>query len=133
MSRTILVRLSFGILALAGVWIAHTQNPQAPPQLTLEKIKDDLWVIIGDGGNVAVYPTNEGTILIDDKFERDYTDIMDKVKSVTSQPVKYVLNTTSMATTPEATRRCGALRPRSFPIATPGPIWWSRKCRDWRT
>jgi glyoxylase-like metal-dependent hydrolase (beta-lactamase superfamily II) len=93
MSRTLLVRLSFGILALAGAWIAYTQNPQAPAQLTLEKIKDDLWVIIGDGGNVAVYPTNEGTILIDDKFERDYSDIMGKVKSVTAQPVKYVLNT----------------------------------------
>jgi cyclase len=50
-------------------------------------------VIIGDGGNVAVYSTSEGTILIDDKYERDYTDIMAKVKSVTSQPVKYVLNT----------------------------------------
>ncbi len=93
MSRTLFVRLSAGILALTGVWIAHTQNPQAPPQLSLEKIKDDLYVIVGDGGNVAVYPTNEGTILIDDKFERDYGDIMAKVKSVTSQPVKYVLNT----------------------------------------
>jgi cyclase len=93
MSRTLLVRLSFGILALAGAWIAYTQNPQAPPQLSMEKLKDDLYVIIGDGGNVAVYITTEGVILIDDKFERDYNDIMAKVKSVTSQPVKYVLNT----------------------------------------
>jgi cyclase len=93
MSRTLLVRLSFGILALAGAWIAYTQNPQTPPQLSMEKLKDDLYVIIGDGGNVAVYITNEGVILIDDKFERDYSDIMAKVKSVTAQPVKYVLNT----------------------------------------
>ena len=68
-------------------------NPSAPPSLTIEKIKDDLYAIIGDGGNVAVYITNEGVILIDDKFERDYTDILAKVKSVTDQPVKYVLNT----------------------------------------
>ena len=47
----------------------------------------------GDGGNVAIYITNEGVILVDDKFEYDYNDIMDKVKSVTSQPVRYVLNT----------------------------------------
>ena len=93
MSRTLLVRLSFGILALAGAWIAYTQNPQTPPQLSMEKLKDDLYVIIGDGGNVAVYISTEGVILIDDKFERDYNDIMAKVKSVTSQPVKYVLNT----------------------------------------
>jgi cyclase len=94
MSKTLLVRLSALVLLSLGAWIAYTQAPQAPAQpLTLEKVKDDLWVIIGDGGNVAIYPTNEGTIVIDDKFERDYADIMGKVKSVTSQPVKYVLNT----------------------------------------
>ena len=31
--------------------------------------------------------------MIDDKFERDYADIMAKVKSLTGKPVKYVLNT----------------------------------------
>jgi len=40
-----------------------------------------------------VYVTGEGVILVDDKFERDYDDIMAKVKSVTSLPVKYVLST----------------------------------------
>jgi cyclase len=92
-SKTVLVRLS-ALTALAmGVWVAYTQTPQAPPQLQLEKIKDDLYAIIGDGGNVAVYVTNEGAILIDDKFERDYADILAKVKSVTDKPVKYLLNT----------------------------------------
>jgi cyclase len=93
MSRTWLVRLAAGALASAGVWVAYTQNPQAPPQLKLNKIADDLYEIDGDGGNVAVYITDEGVILIDDKFERDYADILGKVKSVTDKPVKYVLNT----------------------------------------
>ena len=61
--------------------------------MTLEKVKEDLYVIIGDGGNVAVYLTSEGVILVDDKFERNHTDILAKVKSVTDKPVKYVLNT----------------------------------------
>jgi len=92
-TKTVLVRLSALTALSAGMWVAYTQTPQAPPQLQLEKIKDDLYAIIGDGGNVAVYLTNEGTILIDDKFERDYADIMAKVKSVTDKPVKYLLNT----------------------------------------
>lgn len=93
MRRSSLVLFSAAVLLSAGAWLAHSQAPQAPAQLTVQKIKDNLWVIIGDGGNVAVYATSEGTILIDDKYERDYADIMAKVKSVTSQPVKYVLNT----------------------------------------
>ena len=50
-------------------------------------------MIEGDGGNVAVYVTNEGVILVDDKFDQDHDEIVAKVKSVTNQPVKYVLST----------------------------------------
>src|SRR5581483_6684366 len=93
MKRMLSVRVSAGLLALLGGWLAYTQNPQAPPANTLQKIKDDLYMIEGDGGNVAIYLTNDGVILVDDKFERDYNDIMTKVKSLTDAPVKYVLNT----------------------------------------
>jgi len=93
MSRTLLLRLASGFVASLGVWIAYTQNPQAPAQLKLNKISDSLYEIDGDGGNVAVYLTDEGVIVVDDKFERDYGDIMAKVKSLTAKPVKYVLNT----------------------------------------
>jgi len=102
MSRTLLVRLSAVAIALGCAWIAYTQ---APPQQakdgkqakqannTISKVADDLYAIIGDGGNSSVYVTNEGVILVDDKFEYDGQDIVDKVKSVTNQPIKYVLNT----------------------------------------
>jgi cyclase len=94
MSRTnLLLRLSAGVLLLAGSWIGYTQNQNRQPSNKLNRIADDLYEIEGDGGNVAVYITNEGVILVDDKFEYDYDDIVAKVKSVTSQPIKYVLNT----------------------------------------
>ena len=102
MSRTFWVRFSTVCMALGCAWIAYTQ---APPQgkdgkqqakqanNKLNKITDDLYEIEGDGGNVAFYITNEGVIVVDDKFEYDFNDIMAKIKSVTTQPVKYVLNT----------------------------------------
>jgi len=101
MSRTLLVRLSAIVIVLAGAWVAYTQAPpqgkdgkQAKqPSNMISKVADDLYVIIGDGGNSTVYVTNEGVILVDDKFEYDGQDIVDKVKSVTNQPIKYVLNT----------------------------------------
>jgi glyoxylase-like metal-dependent hydrolase (beta-lactamase superfamily II) len=93
MNRTTIARVSAGMLLAMGCWVAYTQTQRPPAQLTLNKIKDDLYEIEGDGGNVAVYVTGEGVILIDDKFEQDHEGIMQKVKSVTSQPVKYVINT----------------------------------------
>jgi len=93
MRKSSVFLFSIAVVLSAGAWMARTQAPQAPAQLTLEKVKDNLYVIIGDGGNVAVYVTDEGVILVDDKFERDAADIMAKVKSVTDKPVRYVLNT----------------------------------------
>lgn len=97
MRKSSLLLLSLAVLFSAGAWMARTQAPQATPQaaapLTLEKVKDNLYAIIGDGGNVAFYVTGEGVIVIDDKFERDYDEILAKIKSVTDKPIRYVLNT----------------------------------------
>ncbi len=93
MSRTTKVRLCGGLVFLLGTWVAYTQNATPPPQLKIDKVKDDLFEIVGDGGNVAVYVTGEGVILVDDKYEQDYGQIVEKVKSVTSQPIKYILST----------------------------------------
>jgi cyclase len=93
MSRTLLVRVFAGTLFLLITWVGYTQNKGGPPPLTLNKVKEDLYIIEGDGGNVAVYVTNEGVILVDDKYEPDFEGILAKVKSVTSQPIKYILST----------------------------------------
>ena len=103
MKRTFLVRLFAGCMALTGAWVAYTQTPQgkqapaqtkAPAPFNLVKVTDDLYVIDGGGaGNVAVYITNEGVIMVDDKFEQHFDEIMANVKKVTNQPVKYILST----------------------------------------
>ena len=93
--RTCLIRMSAAILMLTGAWVAYTQNPQQakqPPAQNLIKVTDDLYMIDG-GSNVVFYVTDEGVIVIDDKFDRDFDSIMAKIRSVTAQPVKYVLNT----------------------------------------
>src|ERR1019366_6472229 len=91
LNPTLFARLCAAALLLTGCWIAYTQT-QAQP-LTLSKVKDDLYMIEGDGGNVAFYVTSEGVILVDDKFEQDHDAIVAQVKSVTNLPVKYVLST----------------------------------------
>jgi glyoxylase-like metal-dependent hydrolase (beta-lactamase superfamily II) len=94
MSRTLFARLAAAALLLAGCWLAFTQTQAPPPKLTTNKVKDDLYVIEGGGaGNVAVYVTSEGVILVDDKFEQNHDDIVAQVRTVTNLPVKYILST----------------------------------------
>jgi cyclase len=92
-TRTTIARLSAAALFFLLAWIAYTQNPAQPPQLTINKVKDDLYEIEGDGGNVAVLVTKEGVVLVDDKYDQDHDAIVTKVKSVTDQPIKYILTT----------------------------------------
>ncbi len=88
--------LSASLLFFGLGWIAYTQDQ--PQKLTVQQIKKDLYLLAGDGsekdaGNVAVYITGEGVILVDDRFEFDHDNIVNAVKKLTSQPIKYVLNT----------------------------------------
>ena len=94
MTRTRVLRIAAGIVFLFCTWIAYTQNTASqPPQLKVNKIKEDLYEIEGDGGNVAVYITDEGLILVDDKFDRDHDAIVTQIKSFSNLPVKYIFST----------------------------------------
>jgi len=85
-----------GIVTLASVLCAQ-QMPK------LVKVKDDLYVIqninanlaeiISLGGNIAVYLTDDGVILVDSKNERLHDDVVAKVRSLTDKPIKYVILT----------------------------------------
>ena len=90
--------LWFGFSVLAFGCVAFSSQAQfgtEPVELELIKVKDDLYVIHGAyvPGNVTALITNEGVILVDDDFEVDHDNLMKKLREVTSQPVKYVINT----------------------------------------
>ncbi|HEY1757724.1 MAG TPA: hypothetical protein VGG72_20300 [Bryobacteraceae bacterium] len=83
--RALLLRLSAGLFVLAGAWAAYTQNKQAPAAIVVNKVADDLYEFEQNGnGNVAVYLTADGVILIDDKFEQSHDEIIADVKKLTS-------------------------------------------------
>ncbi len=92
--RRIIPLLALALISLAAVLPdGLAQQKKARAALVIEKVAEDLYVIIGNGGNVGVLVTEEGVVLVDAKFEPDYDDIVAQVKSVTPKPVKYVINT----------------------------------------
>jgi cyclase len=93
MSRTVVARLVVVATLLLGGWVAYAQTAKPAGPLRIVKVKGDLYMISGEGGNVAVYATDEGVVLVDDMFDRNHADILAQVKSVTAKPLKYVVNT----------------------------------------
>jgi cyclase len=93
LNKAVVIRFSGMALGLAGLWLVWSQAQQQRPPLTMEKVTDNLYVIMGNGGNVAAMPTSEGVLLVDDKFAQDAPEILAKVKTVSDKPIRYVLNT----------------------------------------
>jgi glyoxylase-like metal-dependent hydrolase (beta-lactamase superfamily II) len=110
--RIALVLATASALLLAVVLSAQRAMPVAPMQI--EQVKDGLYLIRGpfnrcapngcsaaygddgllhEAGDVAVRVTSEGLILVDNKYQENVAEILEKVKSVSALPVKYVLNT----------------------------------------
>ena len=95
----LIVMLALTVTGLATIPFAASQQPTGDPFSTeIRKVKDGLYVIPGydgavTGGNVAVRVTSEGTIIVDDRLPPSSAQIASKVKSVTPQPIKYVLST----------------------------------------
>jgi cyclase len=114
--RTSLALATIAVLSFLAARGATQSSPSAglaPQPMRVEQVKPNLYVIRGpfdpcapggcngrnadDGllhepGDVAVRVTSEGAIVVDDKFVQNVPDVMAKVKSITTQPVKYLLN-----------------------------------------
>jgi len=111
-ARVTLIVATVGAVAL-GVALTGQQGTPAAP-MRVEKVKDGLYLLRGpfnrcapngcgggyaddgllhEAGDVAVRVTPEGLILVDDKYQANVAEVLEKMKSITSQPVKYLLNT----------------------------------------
>jgi glyoxylase-like metal-dependent hydrolase (beta-lactamase superfamily II) len=88
-----------GTLVAAGalsMTVAAFQQPAAPPApmvVEAEKLKDNLWVMKGGGGNSAVFLTADGVTVVDAKLPGWGKPLLDKIKTVTDKPVTRIINT----------------------------------------
>ena len=111
LARVALGAVTAAILVLVAL-SAQQSKPAAPMQI--EKVKDGLYLIRGpfnkcapngcgggygddgllhEAGDVAVRVTPEGLIVVDDKYQENVAEVLEKVKSISQAPIKYLLNT----------------------------------------
>jgi cyclase len=95
MKRAVLL----GTLLIIGAIGMGAQAPpqgaaaQQPEEATIEKLKDNLFLIKGGGGNTAAFITANGVVIVDTKLAGWGQRIMDKIRSVTDKPVTTIINT----------------------------------------
>jgi cyclase len=82
------------VFALGGSYV-YAQFGAKPSVLSTIKVREDLFVIYNDlvPGNTTVLVTNQGLVLVDNKFEIDFDNLMAEIKKISPQPIRYVINT----------------------------------------
>ncbi len=85
-----------GLLVVLGILPAvRAQQPaaNAPKVIDAEKVRDNLWVLRGGGGNTAVFVGASGVTVVDAKNPGWGKPILDKIKELTPKPVTTLINT----------------------------------------
>jgi glyoxylase-like metal-dependent hydrolase (beta-lactamase superfamily II) len=85
------------LLAIGGLSMtaAAVQQPagQQPMVVEIDKLKDNLYVMKGGGGNSSVFITQKGVVVVDTKNPGWGQPLLDAIKKVTNQPIMMVINT----------------------------------------
>jgi glyoxylase-like metal-dependent hydrolase (beta-lactamase superfamily II) len=89
---TLGVVLGTGLLWV-GVAAQRGQGQDAPRVVEVEKLRDNLFVLRGGGGNTAAFVTGKGVVLVDTKNPGWGQPLLDALKKVSDRPVMMVINT----------------------------------------
>jgi glyoxylase-like metal-dependent hydrolase (beta-lactamase superfamily II) len=82
------------LLVIGGLSLAASQQPQPGPMvIEVDKVKDNLWVLKGGGGNTAVFATANGIVVVDAKNPGWGKPILDKIKELSPKPITTLINT----------------------------------------
>jgi glyoxylase-like metal-dependent hydrolase (beta-lactamase superfamily II) len=84
-----------GALIVLGGMSVIAVALQGPNVAEIQKVKDNLYMITGGGGNTAAFVTDAGVVVVDTKLAGWGQPILDKIKTVSNKPVVMIINTHS--------------------------------------
>jgi glyoxylase-like metal-dependent hydrolase (beta-lactamase superfamily II) len=82
------------LLVLGAISIAVAQQAPQPSAnaLMVTKLKDNLYVLKGGGGNTSVFITANGVTVVDTKNPGWGSPVLEKIKGLTDKPVTTIIN-----------------------------------------
>src|SRR5215471_19634548 len=81
------------LFAQAEGLVQTARKTAADATVTVQKLRANVSVLMGAGGNIAVLPGREGKLLIDAGFAGARPKIADALAGISSDPIKHLINT----------------------------------------
>jgi cyclase len=86
-TRTVCVAL----LAAAATG-AYAQDSSSV-RLTAWQVRDNVYMLVGAGGNTTVHVGDDGVLIVDTKLPAASQVLLDAIRQISSKPIRYVINT----------------------------------------
>ena len=81
-----------GALAVAGRAVAQQQNFDTV-QIDTVKVRDNVYMLVGAGGNTTVFTGSDGIMVVDTQFAPLSTKILSAIQAISDGPIRYIVNT----------------------------------------
>lgn len=92
MPTSFLVALG-AVVAVAVATAPAASAADAPLPIATESVAPGLWMLSGDGGNIAVSAGEDGVFVVDDQFAPSVPGILEAIAKLQAGPVRFVINT----------------------------------------
>lgn len=90
-SASLFIILAYTLFTITGP-VSAVQD-MSTVEIKAEKLRDNLYVLFGAGGNIGLQFGEDGAYLIDDQYAPLSDKILAKVKELSGQTPRYVINT----------------------------------------
>jgi len=83
--------VSLALLAAAAAG-AHAQESTST-RLTAWHVRDNIYMIVGAGGNTTLHVGDDGVLVVDTKLPAASDVLLDAIRQISAKPIRYVINT----------------------------------------
>ena len=92
------MKIRNGLAATALVVTLGAGGPAAaqfpPPEMAIHEVRDGIYQILSAAsGGITVLTSDDGVLLVDSKLPNEFDGFMELLRTVTDQPIRYVINT----------------------------------------
>jgi glyoxylase-like metal-dependent hydrolase (beta-lactamase superfamily II) len=86
-------RALFAQQAQPPAMVVEARKTAATAKITTQKLRGNVSVLIGSGGNIAVLPGPQGKVLVDTGISTSRPQITDALTAISADPIEHLINT----------------------------------------
>ena len=84
---------AFAAAMLVSAAAFAQQQDFSKVEIKVQKVQGTVYMLTGAGGNIGVCVGDDGIVIVDDQFAPLAPKIKEALKSISTKPIKFIINT----------------------------------------